>query len=169
MQTFSIRPLGPQDASDFKALRLAALRETPEAFGSSYEEEQLVTVEEWARKLESCSSRAVLGAWEQGLLVGCAGLMRLGTLKQMHKAVIWGIYVAPAQRRQGLGRRLLAAIVAQAGRWDGVRQVLLTVAEGNPAASRLYETLGFTAYGREPAALCVDGRYLEETLMILRL
>ncbi|AIT25193.1 GNAT family N-acetyltransferase [Bordetella holmesii] len=169
MQTFTIRQLTPQDASEFKSLRLAALCEAPEAFGSSYEEEQLVTVPDWARKLEPSAARTVFGAWDGSRLVGCAGLMRMGTLKQMHKAVIWGIYVAPAQRNHGLGRRLLGAALQQAAGWTDVRQVLLTVAQGNPAALRLYESLGFTAYGCEPAALRVGGRYLDETLMIKRL
>lgn len=60
----------------------------------------------------------------------------------------------------------MGAVLEEAGRWQGVRQALLTVAEDNPAAQRLYESLGFVAYGREPAALQVGGRYLAETLMI---
>ncbi len=98
--------------------------------------------------------------------MGCAGLLRMAPLKQLHKAAIWGVYVAPTQRGSGLGRRLMAAVLEEAGRWPDLRQVLLTVAQDNPAAQRLYESLGFVAYGREPAALRVAGRYLDETLMI---
>lgn len=166
MQAISIRPLGPEDASHFRSLRLAALRDAPQAFGSSYEEEHLVTPQEWARRLEPAPTRAVFGAWDGERLVGSAGLLRMAPLKQLHKAVTWGVYVAPTQRGSGLGRRLMGAVLEEAGRWQGVRQALLTVAEDNPAAQRLYESLGFVAYGREPAALQVGGRYLAETLMI---
>ncbi len=166
MQTISIRPLSSEDASQFQSLRLAALRDAPQAFGASYEEEQLVTLAEWARRLQPGPGRAVFGAWQGERLVGSAGLLRMAPLKQLHKAMIWGVYVAPTQRGGGLGRRLMAAALEEAGRWEGVRQALLTVAEDNAAAQRLYESLGFVAYGREPAALQVGGRYIAETLMI---
>jgi RimJ/RimL family protein N-acetyltransferase len=36
-------------------------------------------------------------------------------------------------------------------------------------ARRLYESLGFQAFGREPRALPVNGRYLDEDYMALML
>ena len=41
MENLDIRPLAEADADDFVRLRLRALKEHPEAFGSSYEEERI--------------------------------------------------------------------------------------------------------------------------------
>ena len=58
---------------------------------------------------------------------------------------IYGLYVFPAWRRCGLGRRLVAHLVSlAAGR--GAGSVLLSVAEDNRAAVGLYESAGFRPY-----------------------
>ena len=46
---------------------------------------------------------------------------------------------------------------------------MLTVSAEQVAARRLYESLGFQAFGREPRALLVNGLYVDEDYMILRL
>jgi ribosomal-protein-alanine N-acetyltransferase len=62
------------------------------------------------------------------------------------EAEILSLGVDPADRRQGLARRLLAAGEA----WLGGRmaQVFLEVAAGNAPALALYRRLGFRAVGR---------------------
>ena len=55
--------------------------------------------------------------------------------------------VLPACRRSGLGRRLLAAGLAEAGR-RGARRMTLEVAADNGAAQALYRTAGFREAGR---------------------
>jgi ribosomal-protein-alanine N-acetyltransferase len=57
--------------------------------------------------------------------------------------------VDPAQRRRGIGRRLLLAAIESAAR--GRASVLfLEVAEDNAAARQLYDQHGFTPVGRRP-------------------
>lgn len=53
------------------------------------------------------------------------------------------IAVAPARRRQGLARELLAHVFAEA-RQSGAKRALLEVRASNAPAIRLYETFGFT-------------------------
>lgn len=165
MQSPSVRQLAQDDASQFQSLRLSALQDAPEAFGSSYEEERLVTLEDWALRLTPSENSAVFGAWQNGQLAGCAGLYRQRALKQLHKGVIWGVYVAPAQRGRGVARQLMLAVLARAGQMPGLRALQLTVAKGNAAAEKLYSSLGFEAYGTEPRGLCVNGRDIDEILM----
>jgi GNAT superfamily N-acetyltransferase len=52
------------------------------------------------------------------------------------------LYVQPAQRGTGLGRRLLGA-VAREGRARGCHSLLLAVATSNAPAARFYARLGF--------------------------
>jgi ribosomal-protein-alanine N-acetyltransferase len=57
--------------------------------------------------------------------------------------------VAPGSRRAGLGRRLLARGLAEAGA-AGATRVFLEVAEDNEAALALYRKAGFAPIGRRP-------------------
>ncbi len=51
--------------------------------------------------------------------------------------------VHPDYHRRGLGRQLMLAGLAELRQMPGLRQVNLTVATGNTAAMRLYDSLGF--------------------------
>jgi ribosomal protein S18 acetylase RimI-like enzyme len=84
-----------------------------------------------------------------------------------HTASIWGMYVQPEWRGQGLGERLLEANVDWARRND-VRIVRLAVVADNGPAIRCYLKQGFTVYGVEPEALYYEGRYLDELWMARR-
>ncbi len=46
-----IRQLAPADVQAYKRIRLQALRENPEAFSSSWEEESAFTDQEWEERL----------------------------------------------------------------------------------------------------------------------
>jgi ribosomal protein S18 acetylase RimI-like enzyme len=45
----------------------------------------------------------------------------------------------------------------------------LQVAVTQAAARRLYESLGFSVYGREPRALKIGDLYIDEDLLVLRI
>lgn len=65
------------------------------------------------------------------------------------EAEILTIAVDESQRRRGLGRRLIEAAAA-ASIAGGANVLFLEVAEDNPAATALYESLGFVTVGRRP-------------------
>lgn len=74
----------------------------------------------------------------------------LGFLVARHLAPEWeleNIVVAPSARRQGLGNRLLNALLA-AARETHSASVFLEVRESNSAARTLYEKAGFKQTGR---------------------
>jgi ribosomal-protein-alanine N-acetyltransferase len=64
-------------------------------------------------------------------------------------AQITNLAVRPQNRRQGIGRRLLAALLDWA-RQNGIRTVDLEVRVSNEPAIRLYEEAGFVTVGRRP-------------------
>jgi ribosomal protein S18 acetylase RimI-like enzyme len=164
-----IRILGPSDAAAFQVLRLQALREDPIAFASSYEEERDTPLLIVAQRLQPRNDRAIVGAFDGDRLVGLAAWHREEMRKMHHKGFVWGVFIAPSHRGQGLARRLLEAVIALARRADGILQLNLTAAAGNAPALALYESLGFVAYGREPAAICVDGALHDDVHLALRL
>ncbi|MCB1735950.1 MAG: ribosomal protein S18-alanine N-acetyltransferase [Gammaproteobacteria bacterium] len=63
------------------------------------------------------------------------------------EAHILNVCVNPAQRRTGLGRRLLASMLRLAGE-RGADTMLLEVRPSNIAAVSLYEDMGFNEVGR---------------------
>ena len=61
--------------------------------------------------------------------------------------LIQGVYTAPEMRRRGYAAAGMSALVEEAF-GAGADHVQLAVVEGNEAAQRLYESLGFEAYAR---------------------
>ena len=155
-----IRPLTSRDAAEFQALRLRGLRESPEAFGSSYDEEvsrPLTVVAERLDAARSPTGRIVMGAFASGQLVGVVGCMQEARTKTRHKAVVWGMYVAPEARGRGIGRALLDRAVAEARSWPNVARIVLSVVDRASAARHLYRSAGFKPYAREVDAFRQDG------------
>jgi ribosomal protein S18 acetylase RimI-like enzyme len=163
-----IRSLGTADAKAFQALRLQALRECPTAFASSYEEESVNDVERIAQRLTVNPNREILGAFGGSTLVGIVGMQRERATKLAHKAAIWGMYVSPESRRQGIGRRLVSEALKRAFAMDGVLQVNLSVNAANAAAIALYQTAGFESFGFERGFMLVDGVLQDEMHMVYR-
>ena len=164
-----IRRLTPDDADTFQAFRLAALLEAPSAFGSSHEEERQLPRSVIEARLALKPDRGPFGAFEGGELVGLVALGRENQQKLAHKALIWGLYVAPRARGRGIGRALLMEALALARSVPGIRQVNLCVNASNTGAIRLYEAAGFRSFGLEPSAMMVDGELHDELHMSLRL
>jgi RimJ/RimL family protein N-acetyltransferase len=167
--TVLIRQLTADDAARFQALRLHGLKESPTAFSSSYEEERERPLEFVGERIGAGGGRAVFGAFDGEELVGVIGVGVDGGRKLAHKRIIWGMYVAPAHRGHGIGKRLMLRALEFAATVPGVRHVTLGVNATNVAACRLYESAGFESYGIEPDAMLVDGELQDEMWMIRRL
>jgi ribosomal protein S18 acetylase RimI-like enzyme len=164
-----VRELTVDDADEYRSLRLRALREEPEAFGSSWEEENARPLEATIAWLQGRAIVAFGGFDDNGKMVGMVRLHRHDGITSRHKADIISMYVAPEARRHGLGRMLIEAAIAHARATPGIEQLLLAVVTTNTPAHSLYLSLGFESYGREPLAIKLGDRYLDEENMILLL
>jgi RimJ/RimL family protein N-acetyltransferase len=161
-----IRILASRDAADFQALRLQGLQESPAAFSSSYEEECNLGLADVGARLDAREHGAVFGAYIDARLVGLMGVRRERHRKLAHRALLWGVYVAPQGRQHGLGQALGAAALAFAREKLNARQVILGVGAANARARALYEKLGFKQFGYEPDYIFLDGEYHDEIHMI---
>ncbi len=161
-----IRRLVPSDAFAFQALRLAALRDCPTAFSSSYEEECDTPLTVIEGRLAADSGREVFGAFHGADLVGMVVVGRESARKLQHKASIRGMYLCGSQRGKGIGKLLFEQAMACAESMPGVRQVNLSVTASNTAAVALYGSMGFTVFAREAGALMVDGVPYDDMQMV---
>lgn len=158
---FQLRRLAPADAGDYRTIRLAALKGDAEAFGSTYEGEVTRPLTHFAERL---ATSVVHGAYVDGNIIGMAGYKRQDGARDRHKAFVWGAYVRPDMRRQGVAQALMAALLQDAG--GVVEQLTLCVVKDNAAAFTLYRRLGFEVYGVEPRALKSETGYADEVLMV---
>lgn len=83
-----------------------------------------------------------------------------------HRATIVGVYVDPDYRGKGLGKAVLNAAIDFCKSLKGINSVRLAVSENSPEARKLYESLGFTVWGVEPATVIIDGRAYDEIHML---
>ena len=114
-------------------------------------------------------SSSQIVAFDGERLVGFAGLRREPLRQLSHKAMLWGVFVDVGQRGKGVARRLVHACIDQAERDPAILQVHLSVNAENNAALRLYESLGFIAYGTEPRSLRVGELFYDEYHLALLL
>lgn len=126
-----------------RALRLRALRDAPDAFWVTAEEEEATPSAEWRRRLAT-TDRATFVASRDGVDVGLV----VGARHHEHErdAGLFGLWVAPDARGSGVATALVAAVVewARAARYGSLR---LEVADANEPAVRLYAGLGFVPTG----------------------
>ena len=166
----NLRILTADDAEAFWHLRLEALRNDSASFADSAEEHQNTTVEMVRERLSAGapSSSFVVGMFQEGKLAATAGFYRSHHNKERHKGNVWGVYVRPESRGKGVARALMQEIIRRARQMEGIEQVLL-VASAHLPARKLYESLGFEAYGIEPRSLKIGSEYVDDVLMVLRL
>jgi len=149
-----IRTLGADDWATWRDVRLRALAEAPEAFGSKLADWQGVNDREdrWRDRFDNVAFNAVAAA--DGRVVGTVGAMHAGD----GSVELISMWVAPEVRGAGVGETLIDAVMDWAES-ESVDTVMLAVRRSNAHAIALYERAGFRFAEANPADL-------EEDLMV---
>jgi ribosomal protein S18 acetylase RimI-like enzyme len=140
-----VREVTPDDWETLRDVRLAALREAPYAFASSYPREAAFTEERWRGRISEGSATFFAYLPENPEPAGLAGVyVRDGV------ADVVSMWVRPSARGHGVGEALIGATAD----WAKARDhdcLLLWVTESNAAAIKLYDRCGFALTGqRQP-------------------
>lgn len=131
-----------EEWSELRETRLAALRDAPLAFGSTYERELAFTPDRWQRwAVEAATGTEFIAVAvdDRRWLAMARGSADDG---DSSSAWLTAVHVAPDRRERGLGRAVSEAVIDWA-RQSGFDSIRLHVADWNDAARRLYESLGF--------------------------
>ncbi|MEN9644940.1 MAG: hypothetical protein RL238_1609 [Actinomycetota bacterium] len=136
----TVARIRPEDWSVLRAVRIAALTDTPEAFGSTLERELAFSDDDWRSRAAASADGSARGtwlAWEGDEVVGIVGSFVDGDT-----AELVSMWVAPSARGTGVGVQLVDTAVDWA-RTTGVGSIDLWVVRGNDRAQRRYESAGF--------------------------
>ena len=164
MTDITIRQLKIEDVDDFKTIRLSALKQASEMFGSTYKVESQRPIEMF---IERITNNVIFAAYQNKQIIGVIIFHQESGLKASHKANLFGFFIEPDYRNQGIASRLLQAAI-QYGR-QCVEQITLSVVSENTSAIHLYQKHGFKVYGIEPRSMKSEFGYQDETFMILLL
>lgn len=132
----------------------------------SFEEEQ-PSAAELKRRRDDVIAHGLpyLVADIDGVVVGYSYATHYRTRSAYRYTVEDSVYVDECVMRKGVGRALLAAVIArcEAGRW---RQMIAVIGDsGNAASIRLHESLGFRLVGTFRAVGFKMGRWADTVLM----
>lgn len=161
-----IKRLTIENLAEFIELRSEGLTLSPEAFGESLEEYTNKSYEQHAANFPKTDDNFIIGAFDNSKLVGVVGFFQKRSDKMKHKGAIWGMYITPSYRGNGLGKKLVQKAIDQAILIEEILQIELAVISSNIPAKRLYESLDFECFGVEKRAICVDGVFYDEDHMV---
>lgn len=157
--TVRLRPARPSDA----AALASSMSEPIVVWGTLQLPFQ--RIERWGERLKSRppARTTFLIAEVSGAVAGAGALTVPAEARRDHTGTI-GMHVATAAQGQGVGTRLMAALLEDADR-RGLSRVELSVYADNERARRLYERAGFVVEGRSRRGSFRDGGYADDLLM----
>ena len=125
-------------------MRLAALAESPEAFGSTLAREEAFQETDWRSRLNNGASFL---AYRDGEAVGLAGGFYPENDTSPHLVAMW---VVPEVRGEGVADAIVEAVVEWAHS-GGADRIFLWVIDSNERALAFYRRCGFVDTGaRQP-------------------
>ena len=143
-----VRRVRASEGDALRAVRLAALADTPSAFGSTLAAEAAYPPDRWQERAQAAEAgvdSVTFFALDGSSVVGLVGGYREpGAADEAVELV--SMWVAPSHRGTGTGHRLVEAVVDWA-RSVGAAGINLWVTRGNDPAERLYRSLGFEPTG----------------------
>ncbi len=154
----TVRRLKPTEWPTALNLRVAALTESPSAFGSTVVRERGLPLATWRARL---TGNAWFAAFDGEIAVGLACGVHTETPDERE---LTGVWVAPSRRGTGLGDALVTSVRDWAA-LQGARRLTLEVVSTNESAIALYARHGFQVVGQTET----PGHGLRENAIVMTL
>ena len=162
-----LRSANEADAAE--VLRSFGLVHTETDYLLTYPEENSFTVQQEAEflKARNESKNAIeIAAFVDGRIAGTAGFEQISDKKKLCHRADFGIAVEKAYWGRGIGKALTLVCI-ECAKQAGYLQIELEVIAENTSAVRLYESVGFREYGRNPRGFRAKNGW--QTLILMRL
>lgn len=167
MNDIQILEAASVNVNDYRKLRLEALYEEPQAFGSCYKDQVDLPIDEWQKWLnnyiEGKSSWMVFAA-KDNELVGMIGAYSTDETKKNQSAQIIAMYVTKDARGKGISKVLMKSLLEKLVKETLIKEVVLDVNIDQTTAVNLYKSFGFTITKNDKLTLG-DGKEHEVYLM----
>lgn len=153
----AVRGVRAGEGPRLRELRLRAIDDAPSAFGSTPEHERQLPDDHWSQLATGGVQIGVYVAIDGGRWIGMAAGRWYA--RECGIVQLWGMWVEPDRRGEGVGERLVAAVRGWATA-HRARFLRLGVIDGSRAIA-FYERLGFVLTGetkpliRDPTVLAV--------------
>lgn len=139
-----VRRVLAEDWQELRRVRLAAMSDAPDAFGSTYERELSFDEAGW---LERIARSPWWLAWDGARAIGVIAAYTVAPDAVPDDRHVVSMWVDPSTRGTGVADALMEALTEWAI-GDGARTLSLWVVESNERARRFYERHGFEATPR---------------------
>lgn len=153
-----VRPSTNEDVDALRELRLLALADEPDAFGSTYAESVKHPLSRWT---EMATSWNYYLAFDGARAVGMVSGGRFDPFPDARW--VYGMFVRGEYRGSGVAVDLVR-VVAEWARAQDVATLGLHVTTSVPRACAFYQKLGFTPHG-PPEPMHRDGRLLLQIML----
>ena len=140
-----IRRVKPNEGEMLMRIRLMSLLDAPYAFATSYLDDAQLPAEAWSERASRAASGDEEAVYVADAPVGWVGLVGAYTPRASERH-LYGMWVDPGYRGQGLGEALLHTVEDWA-RLAGATTLSLWVAETNEPAVALYRRCGYELDG----------------------
>jgi RimJ/RimL family protein N-acetyltransferase len=167
MDELTVRALALAEWDLFRECRLAALKDAPGAFATSYTQAAHRTPETW-QSLVSGPTNQIFGLFDGDHLVGITGAFASPDDRSGETATLVMSYIVPAYRGRGVSRLLYAAALDWTRAHPRFRRVIVAMRASNAASRRACEHCGFTPVRTAPRTW-PDGANEDEILYELML
>jgi ribosomal protein S18 acetylase RimI-like enzyme len=141
-----IRRVEPGDWERLRDVRLRALASDPDAFLETVENARTFPDEQWRVRARPSERRVTFVYERAGAFDGMVTAFVGEDAETVYLVAMWA---APDLRGSGVARELVECVVAWS-RGYGRSRVVLSVANGNDRAARLYEKCGFGKLDARP-------------------
>ena len=142
LPTIRFEQLGGTEGARLRSIRLRALQDAPEAFGSTLQDALSREPDAWAQQVMMLPTFVAIADGCDVAMVRCAR-------DQDNADTAWllSMWVAPEVRQKGIGGELVDLVIAWA-RENKITRIMLDVADLNARAIAFYDAKGFKANGK---------------------
>lgn len=141
-----------------------ALYEQPSCFAATTEL-PFSSVSKWVKQFEQRPENFYsLVAEFEGEIIGEIAMQVYSSPRRQHAATM-GMAISESFQGQGIGSKLLNAIIELANNWLALTRIELEVYTDNEAAIQLYQKHGFVVEGKARAFAFRNGHYVDAYLM----